>query len=200
MRGRGLVLAVMVAVAASVVARERGWSKLDNARVPRADARRALEDGPRLRFAQADGSAKLPEAVANTVVRGLTPAGVEELLRAMKFEHKQVKSETAPTYAVAFGEYSGFLVLNDRVGDGNNHTALQCYAVFRPSQKPTLESINSWNRGKRFCRTWLEDQEHAAIALDLDLERGVTKGTVEQALWIFTASATRFAESLEPRG
>ncbi|MBI5831625.1 MAG: YbjN domain-containing protein [Armatimonadetes bacterium] len=204
MRTRGLVLAAVALVAAGVVAGTSGWSKLDNRPLTRLDSARLLysarqSDTARLRFAQVEEPARLPATVADTVVRGLTPTGVEELLRAMKFTYKAVDKQPQPTWAVGYGAYSGFLVLNDRVGDSSSYTAVQFYATFRPTQKPALETINSWNRGKRFCRAWMDDQETAALAHDLDLERGVTKGTIEQAIWIFTASTARFADLLEPR-
>ena len=197
MRRRALILAA-TAMAVAMMAGASGWSKLDNRPLPRLDAARLLSQ-PGLRFAADEGPVALPPKVAAELVNGLTSNGLEAILSAIKVGFKPVEKQAQPTYAVALGGYSGFIVLNDRVGEGNTYTALQFYATFHPTQKPALETVNSWNRTKRFCRAWLEDQETAALAQDLDLERGVTKGTVEQALWIFAASTQRFADLLEPR-
>jgi len=42
----------------------------------------------------------------------------------------------------------------------------------------TLETVNNWNRSKRYSRTYLDDENDPILESDLDLEGGVTHAHV----------------------
>lgn len=58
------------------------------------------------------------------------------------------------------------------------------YAGFLDT-KPDLETINAWNRDKRFGKAYLDSDLDAVIEWDVDLEYGVTQDAMDAAfsLW-----------------
>ena len=60
---------------------------------------------------------------------------------------------------------------------------LNFYAGF--SLQPSLETINEWNRDKRFSRAYLDEVGDAVIEMDIDLVKGVSPDYLasQVALW-----------------
>lgn len=191
----GIVAAVVVGLGAQTYT----WSKLDNTSTRPAVGSSPWQTGG-LRFAQAENDhGNLTPEVANQVVHNLSPAGLEELLTAIGMPFAKAESEGAPAYSLVIGFQACFVVMSDRVGTSNNYNGLQFFATFEPANAPSLTAINAWNKDRRFVRAWLDNESTAALAYDLDLERGITKGTIQQAAWIYGAQLSRFVEYLQPR-
>jgi hypothetical protein len=45
-----------------------------------------------------------------------------------------------------------------------------------------LAKVNAWNKTKRFSRSYLDDDDHVCLELDLDLAGGVTPDRVRDFL------------------
>ncbi len=60
----------------------------------------------------------------------------------------------------------------------DNGHAIQFY-VGIAGAKTSLSDLNAWNRGKRYSRTYLDDDGDPCIELDLDLSGGVTRARIE---------------------
>lgn len=51
-------------------------------------------------------------------------------------------------------------------------TTLQFYAGYQMKAKPTLDTINSWNRDKRFNRAYIDKDGDPCMEMDVDLDAG----------------------------
>jgi hypothetical protein len=60
----------------------------------------------------------------------------------------------------------------------------QLYAGFSDLH-PTLETVNIWNRSHRFTRAYVDNTGDATLALDFDLEAGVTRKNIEATVRMF---------------
>jgi hypothetical protein len=66
------------------------------------------------------------------------------------------------------------------------------YAGFYDFQ-PTLESINEWNRDRRFGKAYLDQDGDAVVELDINLEYGVTADNLDASFQVWALVLSEFA-------
>lgn len=59
--------------------------------------------------------------------------------------------------------------------------------------KPDLETINAWNRDKRFGKAYLDSDLDAVIEWDVNLEYGVTRDNMDAALSLWALILDQYA-------
>lgn len=69
---------------------------------------------------------------------------------------------------------------------------LNFYAGFA-GVKPTMDSLNAWNRDKRFGRAYLDADLDAAIEYDINLEYGVNRENLNAAFGVWSLLLAQFA-------
>jgi hypothetical protein len=69
---------------------------------------------------------------------------------------------------------------------------LDFYAGFA-GIKPTMDSMNAWNRSKRFGRAYLDSDLDAVIEYDVNLEYGVARDNLNAAFRIWSQQLGEFA-------
>lgn len=77
--------------------------------------------------------------------------------------------------------YRNYLVISD---EGQY---VQFQSSFEDSDA-TMETVNEWNKTKRYSRSYLDDDNDPILELDLDLEGGITRGRINSFLKTCTAS------------
>lgn len=65
------------------------------------------------------------------------------------------------------------------------------YAGFSESQPP-LESINEWNRDRRFGKAYIDYEDDAVIEMDVNLEYGVTRDNLDATFLVWERVLTEF--------
>ena len=60
--------------------------------------------------------------------------------------------------------------------------------------KPTMDSLNAWNRGNRFGRAYLDSDLDAVIEYDINLEHGVTRDNLNAAFGVWSLVLGEFAD------
>ena len=70
---------------------------------------------------------------------------------------------------------------------------LNFYAGFA-GVKPTMDSMNAWNRDKRFGRAYLDGDLDAVIEYDINLEYGVARENLNAAFGVWSLVLGEFAE------
>ncbi|MDY6961645.1 MAG: YbjN domain-containing protein [Pseudomonadota bacterium] len=68
---------------------------------------------------------------------------------------------------------------------------INLYAGF--SSQPSLETINNWNRDKRFSRAYLDETGDAVIEMDLDMVAGVTPEYLDSQMKLWPQIIGQFA-------
>jgi len=69
---------------------------------------------------------------------------------------------------------------------------LNFYAGFS-GVKPTMDSMNAWNRDKRFGRAYLDSDLDAVIEYDINLEYGVARENLNAAFGVWSLVLGEFA-------
>jgi hypothetical protein len=69
---------------------------------------------------------------------------------------------------------------------------LNFYAGFA-EVKPTMDSMNAWNRDKRFGRAYLDGDLDAVIEYDINLEYGVARDNLNAAFGVWSLVLAEFA-------
>jgi hypothetical protein len=77
----------------------------------------------------------------------------------------------------------------------NYSQSLQLYAGFNSNGKVSLETVNKWNKGKRFSRAYIDDENDAVIESDLDLEGGVSNEAIDEFIRTFRKSLRDFVKN-----
>jgi hypothetical protein len=60
-----------------------------------------------------------------------------------------------------------------------------------------LSRINAWNREFRFARAWLDDEQDPIVAMDVNLEFGVSRENFEDTFMVWASILTSFAGLVE---
>jgi hypothetical protein len=76
--------------------------------------------------------------------------------------------------------------------DGGSCEDLNFYAGFG-GIKPTMDSMNAWNRDKRFGRAYLDGDLDAVIEYDINLEYGVERDNLNAAFGVWSLVLGEFA-------
>ncbi len=77
-------------------------------------------------------------------------------------------------------------------------TNLQLYAGFTTKGKVSCDTINQWNKGKRFSRAYIDDEGDAVIESDMDLEGGVSPKAIGVFIDTFKLSLAAFVKQVIP--
>jgi hypothetical protein len=117
------------------------------------------------------------------VVTQLSNAQAAAVLKRLGFEYKLADKD--PSNFVFTMEGYKIVLLN-------YPNSLQLYAGFKSGGKVTLETINTWNREKRFSRAYIDSDKDAVIESDLDLEGGVTNESIDEFIRTFRTSLKDF--------
>lgn len=119
------------------------------------------------------------------IVTKLSNNQAAAVLKRMGFEYKPTEKDPS-NFVFTMDGYKIVLL--------NYPQSLQLYAGFNSDGKVSLETINSWNKGKRFSRAYLDDEQDAVIESDLDLEGGVSEETIDEFIRTFRTSLRDFAK------
>lgn len=79
----------------------------------------------------------------------------------------------------------------------NGETNLQFYSGFSTEGKVNCEKVNEWNRDKRYSRAYIDSEGDVVIEADLDLEKGVTEGRIENFLYTCRLILDQFVSHIQ---
>ncbi|GAB5601521.1 YbjN domain-containing protein [Thermus sp. FJN-A] len=120
-------------------------------------------------------------ALAQGVVKGLTPAELEGVLRQARIPYEKTD---AMRFRLEMAKLEKVWINLDFCRE-NRCGVLTLSAGFTLEEPPDLEDINAWNRDHRFSRAFLEEDGSVWVESDLDLTGGVSLGAVEAFLNLF---------------
>lgn len=120
---------------------------------------------------------------AQTVIDGGQVDEILNLARGYGSAHLETQSNGDPKIT---GKIEGvtYQVFFMNCTDNKNCEDLNFYAGFLDN-KPTLETINTWNRDKRFGKAYLDADLDAVVEFDVNLEHGVTRENLDAAFSIW---------------
>jgi Putative bacterial sensory transduction regulator len=124
-------------------------------------------------------------APAGIVVTQLSNSQAAAVLKRMGFDYKPTEKEPS-NFVFTLDGYKVVLL--------NYPNSIQLYAGFKSSGKVSLETINTWNREKRFSRAYIDGDNDAVIESDLDLEGGVSNKAIDEFIRTFRTSLRDFAK------
>jgi len=78
-------------------------------------------------------------------------------------------------------------------------SSVQMYAVFT-GYDIDLETINEWNKSKRYGRAYLDDDWDPVLEYDLDMEGGVSKNAIKVFIETFDLLVSSFYDYVEENG
>jgi hypothetical protein len=82
--------------------------------------------------------------------------------------------------------------------DGRDCTNLQ-FSSGWISDDVDLNMINSWNRGTRFARAYLDDEDDPIIEMDVNLQFGVSRRNFDDTFRIWAATLDSFAAFIQAK-
>ncbi len=125
------------------------------------------------------------QAADEDVVAKMEASRIERILEDFGLEYEELDN----------GVYT-FRIEGLKVALFNKGETMQLYAGFS-GRKVTLSRINEWNKGKRFSRAYLDDDNDPVIEADIELTGGVTERNVKEWMKTFAVSLTTFKKHIE---
>jgi hypothetical protein len=122
------------------------------------------------------------------VVTQLSNAQAAAVLKRMGFDYKA--SDKDPSNFIFTMEGYKVVLLN-------YPNSIQLYAGFKSGGKVSLDTINTWNREKRFSRAYIDSENDAVIESDLDLEGGVSNKAIDEFIRTFRTSLKDFTKQAD---
>lgn len=122
-----------------------------------------------------------------TVYRRLSPATVNEILKGMGFEYKEIKTQDG-RYAYKF-ELAGIGVALFLLETGE---ALELFSGFPMNPPPSLKSINEWNKTRRFNTAYFDNEGTVLLRSALDLSGGVSRENIKEFIKTFRGVLSNF--------
>lgn len=66
------------------------------------------------------------------------------------------------------------------------------------SDRVDIAMINAWNRGNRFARAYLDDEDDPIIEMDVNMEFGVSRRNFDDTFGVWSAVLSSFARYIDP--
>ncbi len=128
-------------------------------------------------------------ASASEVIERLDGRQVQTILGDLGFTGSEIDSDDD-----VIVNMQGYRVLI-LVGSDAGRSLMARFAV--TGTGATLQTVNDWNRTKRYSRAYLDDEGDPILESDLDLEGGVDRKRVEDFFRTFNGTLTLFLRDLE---
>ncbi len=139
---------------------------------------------------QADARRKRSAAITS-----VTAERADEILRARGWAPEtHVLDDGEPYLSFTHQGDKMALYLYDCVG--GECGAVQLVAGFSLDEPATLETVNEWNRTKRFSRVYMQPEGAVFIEMDLDLAGGVMPGAIDDWFEIWNVSVPELKRHL----
>ncbi len=134
--------------------------------------------------------------IALLLAFGLIGAAQAEVIKSLSNEEVEtiVSVYTNGNYNDLEDGDFGFELAGAKVILFHSGKSMQLYAGFRHSS--SLESMNEWNKGKRFSRANLDDENDPVLESDQDLEGGASIGAVREFIDTFALSVKAFRDHI----
>jgi Putative bacterial sensory transduction regulator len=102
--------------------------------------------------------------------------------QGMKADIKQ--SDGEPDYIESSHDGLKYLILFMNCNDAKRECkTIQFYMGYNDAKDTSLETLNNWNRDKRFARAYRDDEGDPVLEMDLDLDfGGIPRENVGEAL------------------
>ena len=140
--------------------------------------------------AQADARKKRSKPITS-----VTAEQASDILRARGYAPQtHVLDDGEPYLSFTHAGDNMALYLYDCIDDACG--AVQLVAGFSLEQPVTLETVNDWNRTKRFSRVYRQPQGAVFIEMDLDLAGGVMPGAIDDWFEIWNVSVPELKRHL----
>jgi hypothetical protein len=133
--------------------------------------------------ARSESAPAMTQAAPAGIVTQLSNSQVAAALKRLGFEYKATDKDPS-NFVFTMDDYKVVLL--------NYPNSIQLYAGFKSGGKVSLETINTWNREKRFSRAYIDSDKDAVLESDLDLEGGVSNGAIDEFIRTFRTSLKDF--------
>ncbi len=134
--------------------------------------------------------------VETPVYYRLSAQTIEQVLRRMGLDYESsVDDDGDPKFEFKLATYNVVIYTNgcEEKGCAN----LRIYASFSLNESPSVETINAWNRTKRYATAYLSEEGKARLDNDLVIKGGVTLGAVEDFIVNFRDRLNEIAAHIE---
>lgn len=123
-----------------------------------------------------------------TVYKRLSPATVNEILKGMGFEYKEIKAQDGRhIYKLELSGIGAALTLLE-TGE-----ILELLSGFSMDPPPSLKAINEWNRTRRFNAAYFDNEGSVLIRSALDLTGGVSRENIKEFIRTFRGILSNFS-------
>lgn len=134
-----------------------------------------------------------PAAHAQALIDGTNPSAVHEVARGFGSAELTTDGDGDPKIT---GRMEGirYSVYFYGCRENKNCRTIQFSASWSAPGKFTLEQINDYNRQKRFGKVYLDKEGDPVIQFDVNLQKGVSQGNLEETFDWWKTIVAEFAK------
>lgn len=134
--------------------------------------------------------------VDTPVYHRLSADAIEQVLRRVGLDYERGEDDEGdPKFEFKLATYNVVIYSYSCEEDGCAN--LRIYASFSMDEPPSVETINEWNRTKRYATAYLSEEGKARIDNDLVIKGGVTLDVVENFIVNFRDRLNEFAAHVD---
>lgn len=135
-----------------------------------------------------------PVTNAGKVVKEVTATELRTLLKDKKIDFEETKdNEDKTMFVLTLEKYK--VVLYQYGGEGDKGTSLALSGTWELEDEADIDDVNGWNLAKRFTKVYKDDEGNLHMEADLDIEAGVTIGTIAKWIESFQKQMPEFLET-----
>jgi hypothetical protein len=127
-----------------------------------------------------------------------SPSTIQQIMESQGLSVERMSAKDSADYLESKHDGLKFLVLFMNCDDEKrNCKTLQFYMGFNDAKDTSLETINNWNKNKRFARAYRDDEGDPVLEMDLDLDfKGIPRENVGEAINTWKALMASFQDHI----
>lgn len=111
------------------------------------------------------------------------------------------KKDENPSFRISVDDTKSIVLFMNCDDDEANCKTVQFYAGFSVTEPISLDSINNWNREKRFARAYVDLDLDPVLEMDLDLDfNGLPRENVAEAFSVWRSLLTEYQNFVSNNG
>lgn len=121
-------------------------------------------------------------ASAQDLIDGSDPKQMENLLRGFGSAVLETDDVGDPMIVSRMDGTRFVVLFYGCDSDGDNCDSIQFRAAWSTDGYISTDTINAWNRDKRFGKAYIDDENDPVIEMDVNLDNGITRRNFEDTI------------------
>lgn len=131
------------------------------------------------------------------MVSAADPASIVAAVQAMGYQAELTKDDDGDPLIRSALDGSKFAIIFYGCTKNRACQTIQFYAGFKSDENVSVETMNEWNKTKRFSRAYIDNDKDPVIEMDVDLDDGgMSRALFEDNFEFWSALMPQFKQAI----